>query len=168
MEIITIVREEFNKRMIEEGLTRIIKCVEILDEKDLWYKHNESSNSVGNLILHLSGNVRQYVVSGIAGQKDSRERDSEFNIESKIGKEELIENLKQALYEANGIVAGLKEEELKASKEVQGFGLTVLSILIHVIEHFSYHVGQITYFTKYFKDTDTAYYAGLDLNKKSN
>ena len=167
MNIIDIVREEFHKRMIEEGLSRIEKCVQKLSDDELWRKPNSNSNSMGNLILHLSGNVRQYIISGIGCSKDIRERDQEFDSNSRMAREELMQTLRQTLNEANAVVCQLSQEQLLDEKEAQGMSHTSLSIIVHVIEHFSYHVGQITYYTKFLKDVDMAYYAGMDLNRKS-
>ena len=168
MEIIKIVKEEFHKRMIEEGQARIEKCLAKLSDEELWRKPNKNSNSMGNLVLHLSGNVRQYIISGVGGEKDTRERDLEFDPSNIIPREELLEKLDQTLKEANSKIDDLNESDLSKPREAQGMSHSCLSIIIHVIEHFSYHVGQITYYTKFLKDMDMAYYEGMDLNKKSN
>lgn len=164
MEIIDIVKDEFIRRMNIEGLSRIEKCLNQLTDEELWHKQNSNTNSVGNLVLHLSGNVRQYIISGVGQEKDIRERDKEFLSGSRITKEALINQIKATISESINVVNKLTQQHLTEDRRVQGFDENVLSIIIHVIEHFSYHVGQITYFTKYLKDIDTGYYAGLDLN----
>ncbi len=162
-----IIAEEFQRRIIEEGLDRIKKCCNILDDNELWYRHNPNTNSVGNLILHLTGNVRQYILAGIDRQDDIRTRDEEFDPNNRKPKDEIIEQLNGVIIRSNAVVKNLSQEQLSEERKVQGFDESVLSIIIHVIEHFSYHVGQITFFTKYIKDIDTGYYAGLDLNATS-
>ena len=159
-----ILSKEFHRRLIEEGFARIEKCCGILSEDEIWSSRNANTNSVGNLILHLTGNVRQYIQTGIDGQADVRERDLEFDVNSRVDSKEVLGKLKKVITEAHQIVSNLSEEELTEKRTVQGFSETVLSIIIHVIEHFSYHVGQITFYTKYLKDVDTGYYDGLDLN----
>lgn len=168
MEIVKIVKEEFHKRMIEEGQVRIVKCFAELSDEEIWRKPNKNSNSMGNLVLHLSGNVRQYIISGVGGEKDTRERDQEFDPSNIIGRKELLQKLDQTLKDANSKIEDLNESELIEPREAQGMSHSCLSIIMHVIEHFSYHVGQITYYTKFLKDKDLAYYEGIDLNKKSN
>ena len=167
MDIIEIVKDEFHKRMILEGLDRIERCLEKIEDDEIWRKPNKNSNSIGNLILHLSGNVRQYVISGIGDETDTRERDREFEIESRIERKALLAKIKKTVMEANSVVLGLSQSDLTEKRSAQGYENTILSILIHVIEHFSYHVGQISYYTKLLKDCDMGYYAGEDLNKKS-
>ena len=167
MDIIDIIQKEFHLRLYEEGFTRIEKCLTRLDEKEVWLKPNANSNSVGNLILHLEGNIRQYILSGIKGDKDTRTRDLEFSTVSEdIHK--AMDRLRNTILDCNACVTKLKIEVLTETRSVQGFDLTVLSIIIHVIEHFSYHVGQITFFTKMKKNVDTGYYEGMDLNLKSS
>ena len=165
--LLSIIKKEFERRMIEESFARIKKCSKILNEEEFWRKPNNNSNSVGNLVLHLTGNIRQYVLTGIDGQADIRDRDQEFINENNIKKEEAVSHLKQVLLDANSVIKNLNKEALTESRGVQGFEESVMSIIIHVIEHMSYHVGQITYYTKLIKDIDTGYYAGLDLNAKS-
>jgi len=162
--MINIIKKEFERRLIEEGLTRIKHCVSHLNETELWKQENENTNSVGNLIMHLQGNVRQYVVSGIGMQKDTRTRDSEFDPHNIKASEQIINELEQTLLESVQVINKLELENLTEDRKVQGFDETVLSIIIHVIEHFSYHVGQVTFITKQMKNIDTGYYADLDLN----
>lgn len=162
--MLQIIKEEFERRVISEGLTRIRRCIDLLDEERLWYKHNNNTNSAGNIVLHLCGNVRQYIISGIGGQPDERKRDKEFLLSSRTSKAALVERISDVLIESNRVVSSLSKEDMTTNKLVQGFEETVLSIIIHVIEHLSYHVGQITYYTKYVNDIDTGYYEGQDLN----
>jgi len=162
-----IIKDEFYRRLIEEGLTRIEKCLSLLCAEEIWHQENENSNAVGNIILHLCGNVRQYIQTGVYGQEDVRKRDNEFKTESRIETKDLLSKITTVVTEANAIVSALNPETFKSNRKVQGFEENVTSIIIHVIEHFSYHVGQITFYTKLKKNVDTAYYAGLDLNASS-
>jgi len=162
--MIDTVKKEFKRRIIDEGLSRTVKCVGELSDEQLWYKHNSNTNSIGNIILHLCGNVRQYIQTGIGKQEDIRNRPLEFLLSSRVDRKILIGKILDVVNEANAVIQNLTESELNEDREVQGFDENVLSIIIHVIEHFSYHVGQITFFTKFVNDLDTGYYAGLDLD----
>ena len=157
---------DVKRRLIEESLPRIHKCLDSLSLAEVWHKQNEHTNSVGNLILHLCGNVRQYLLSGIDGQEDIRKRDLEFTEQGPIDKEILKSKLNVLMNEVDQALDRIASIDLIKEVRVQGFDENVTSILIHVTEHFSYHVGQITYYTKYIKNMDTGYYAGLDLNAK--
>jgi len=159
-----LVKKEFGRRLIEEGLHRILLCLDTLTDDEIWHKENQNTNSVGNLVLHLSGNVRQYITAGITNQKDTRVRGDEFKLSSRIEKDQLKKQIVKTVHDANEVVQNIEPITFLEKRKVQGFDENVTSIVIHVIEHFSYHVGQITFYTKYIKDVDTAYYGDLDLN----
>jgi len=161
-----LVVDDVKRRLITESLPRIIKCLDELTLEEVWHRQNANTNSVGNLILHLCGNVRQYILSGIDGQVDVRERDLEFRERGPIEKEVLKKKLQQLMNEVTLALDRISAHDMTREVGVQGFKENVTSILIHVTEHFSYHVGQITYYTKFIRDIDTGYYAGLDLNAK--
>jgi len=158
--------EDVKRRLIVESTPRIHKCLDSLSLAEIWHKQNEHTNSVGNLVLHLCGNVRQYILSGIDGQEDIRERDLEFSESGPIEKQFLKDKLDKLMIDVDQALDRITTADLIREVGVQGFKENVTSILVHVTEHFSYHVGQITYYTKYIKDMDTGYYAGLDLNAK--
>jgi len=165
--MVSLIQNEFKRRVYEESYNRIQNCLDRLDYDEVWKKPNKNSNSIGNLILHLIGNARQYICSGIGHQMDTRERDKEFVLESVCSKEELVERLRQLRVEIEKVIEEIDREDLTKKYMVQGFRETGMSIIIHVIEHFSYHTGQIALYTKLMKDEDLGFYAGLDLNVKS-
>ena len=118
---------------------------------------------MGNLILHLCGNVRQYLISSIGGEKDNRQRELEFTSSGK-SRSELhaeLDNLASQIIEC---IPKITQEELVRIRVVQGFKMSGLSVVVHVIEHFSYHTGQIAYMTKLFENIDLKFYGDLDLD----
>lgn len=143
---------------------RIEKCLDLLSEEEVWQRPNASSNSVGNLILHLCGNIRQYIISGIGKKPDSREREREFSTPGGFTKQQLLLELTQNVTEAANVINGADEADLLTERKVQGFSLTGISIIVHVVEHFSYHTGQIAFWTKLLRDDDLAFYGDEDLN----
>lgn len=163
MEIKEIISKEFEQRLLTEGVQRIKKCLSYLSDDEIWTMPNPNSNSIGNLIIHLEGNVRQYIISSVGGEKDTRNRAEEFENHGIRNTEEALIRLNNTVCKSVAIVKGVEPDEYKRHEEVQGFKMTVLSCIIHVIEHFSYHVGQITYYTKLIKNVDTGYYEGHDL-----
>jgi uncharacterized damage-inducible protein DinB len=158
---------EVGRRLMGEGVPRIKKCLAELTEAEIWLRPNEHSNSVGNLVLHLCGNVRQWVLAGLGGQPDTRIRQQEFDEKGPLPTEELIRRLDEVMAGVEKVLDNLTPDEVLAPVAVQGFEETGVSVLVHVTEHFSYHVGQITYFVKWRKNRDTGYYSGLDLNATS-
>jgi uncharacterized damage-inducible protein DinB len=168
MNLVEALQKEFDRRIFEESYSRIENCLGRLTEKQIWHQLNESSNSIGNLVLHLMGNVRQYICSGIGGYKDERHRDVEFKSSSKCTKDELMDKMEILQSDVTKVIEELDEAKLLKVYKVQGFEELGMSIVIHVIEHFSYHVGQIAVQTKLLRNEDLGFYAGLDLNKRSN
>ncbi|MEZ4772463.1 MAG: DinB family protein [Bacteroidia bacterium] len=161
-----LILNEIRRRLFDEGIPRAKKCLNLLTEEEIWYRPNENSNAMGNLILHLNGNVRQWIISALGGESDIRVRQSEFDARGNITRAELmaiLENLEADLWP---VLDNITEEKLVQTYQVQGYSETGIAILIHVVEHFSYHVGQMTYFVKAFKDLDTGYYKGQNLDAK--
>jgi len=163
-----LIVREFEARVFHESYERIYKCLSMIEEKDLWKSPNKTIPTIGNLILHLCGNARQWVLSGLGDKEDNRNRDQEFVLHPNIKKSELIflmENLKVNLKQT---LEDLNPQSIDNIYSIQGFEVTGFSALIHVIEHFSYHTGQITLLTKWLTNKDTGYYGGLDLNQLNN
>lgn len=155
---------ETRRRLFEESIPRVKKCLSLLSEAETWYRPNAHSNSVGNLLLHLCGNARQWIVSGLGGAADTRRRQQEFDERGPIPQQLLLEQLDRLQQDVEAVLARLQPTDLLATYRVQGFEESGFGILLHVVEHFSYHVGQITYFVKAHKDLDTGYYAGQNLD----
>lgn len=152
---------------IEENTKRIVKCLEEIDEIEIWKSANENSNSIGNIILHLCGNIRQYAISALGETKDIRERDKEFSTKSGLTKTELLNKLTNTIAEASGIIKNIDENRLMKIYSVQGFNLSGIGIIIHVTEHYSYHTGQLAFWIKILKNKDLGLYANVDLNIKN-
>ena len=132
----------------------------------MWQKPNPSSNSMGHLILHLCGNITQYILSGLGGKEDVRERDKEFT-SAGIPVNELLKRLEDTVAEAIKIIQMSTDKELQKVRVVQGYTYSGLAIVFHVVEHYSYHLGQIAYFTKLVLNKDLGFYAGRNLNLRN-
>ena len=159
---------EVKRRIIGESVPRIKQCLAQLTEEEIWHRPNENVVSVGNLVLHLGGNLRQWVLSGLGGQPDHRQRDREFDENGPIPAETLIEQLDTLMQEVEAVLDQLNPTDLTTVRPVQAYEESGVSILMHVTEHFSYHTGQITYYVKTRKNVDLQYYGGHDLNRKGN
>ena len=142
----------------QDFLPKIERCLELIKDEQIWWRANPQSNSIGNLILHLSGNVRQWIVSGLGGAADSRDRDREFAQQEAISRDELITKLKQTLREADAALAQFDAEKLPDRHSIQGCDVSALEAILHVVEHFSMHAGQIILMTKMLAETDLAFY----------
>ena len=128
--------------------TKIQRCLDVLPADALWHRANAESNSIGNLLLHLSGNVRQLIVSGVGGAPDRRQRASEFAAMEGADAASLMADLRETLRETDAVLAALTESTLGESRTIQGRDVKVLDAVYHVVEHFSTHTGQIILLTK--------------------
>lgn len=162
--ILASIKTNFHKYVIDESMTRIKICLEQLSPQQLSARSNSNSNSITHLILHLCGNGRQYIISGIGGYEDIRIRKEEFGNLRSYSKQDLIDLLDQTGHEMWQLIDNLKFDQLMVNHNIQCFTMTTLDAIIHVIEHFTYHTGQIVYQTKHLKDIDLKFYEGLDLN----
>ena len=165
MSVKSLVVKEFERRVFEESYTRIFKCLSLLEEEKIWFSPGRQIPAIGNLVLHLCGNARQWILSGLGDRPDNRDRDQEFVIQHNIRKGELIFLLENLKVNVRQVLQELNENELENKVVIQGFPETGFSALVHVIEHFSYHTGQITTLTKLITNKDTGYYHGLNLNQ---
>ena len=129
-------------------LPRILLCLDELSQSQIWWRPNEASNSIGNLVLHLEGNLRQWIVSGLGGRPDRRQRDLEFSTRRPIPRRALSSRLENTVKEACGIVRNLTAADLERVRAIQKFKVTGLEAVFHVTEHFSHHAGQIILLTK--------------------
>jgi uncharacterized damage-inducible protein DinB len=158
---------ETKRRLIREFPPRIHRSLGQLTEGEIWWRPNAETVSVGNLVLHLIGNVRQNILSGLGGAPDGRRRQTEFDEPGPLPTADLLRRLDELMAEVDVALDGVDPASLLTVRRVQGFEESGLSILVHVVEHFSYHVGQISYFVKARKAVDLGYYAGVDLNVTS-
>src|SRR5438094_2547646 len=132
----------------EDFLPKIERCLELLTDEQIWWRANPQSNSIGNLILHLSGNVRQWIVSGLGGAADSRDRDSEFAQRNVISRDALTATLRKTLADADTTLVNFESDKLLDRNNIQGSEVSALEAILHVVEHFSMHTGQIILMTK--------------------
>ena len=159
-------------RLREDYLVKITAALSELTEEQVWWRPNEAGNSAGNLILHLSGNVRQWIIAGIGGEPNVRDRASEFAERRQIGKDALLELLTATLNEVDAALAKLEDDVVAAQSDAplqrecvpQGFAQTVLDAVFHVVEHFSYHTGQIVFIAKWKAADQVRLYDDQQLN----
>ena len=131
-----------------EYLPKLRQCIAALPEEAVWRRANESSNSIGNLLLHLAGNVREWILGGVGGKSVKRDRAAEFSERHGPNADALIENLASAVAAADSVMAALTVEGLARPCTIQQRNTTVLEAIYHVVEHFAMHTGQIVLLTK--------------------
>jgi uncharacterized damage-inducible protein DinB len=142
----------------KQNLPHIVKCLQQLSEEEIWWRPNAASNSAGNLVLHLCGNVRQWIISGLGGAPDKRQRDLEFSEQGPIPRRELVTRLRRTVRDAFRVLVKLSDDSLARKYSVQGYHVTGMDAVFHVTEHFGYHTGQIVYITKLKRGEDLKFW----------
>jgi len=161
-ELTALFLECSRKRLFGEDWPRMQACVGPLSAEQVLWRPNEASNSIGNLLLHLNGNVRQWLVTSFNRMEDKRNRPAEFAAREGATAAELLQRLGSTLDEAAAVLDRLTGEELLASYEIQGYHVHGLYVVYHVVEHFSMHYGQIVYITKLLSAKDLGFYKELN------
>jgi uncharacterized damage-inducible protein DinB len=146
------------RRLVKEYLPRIERCLEILSQEDIWWRAHETDNSVGNLMLHLSGNVRQWIISGIGEEPDRRKRQEEFDERHPLAKEDLLKRIADTVHEADRVLEDFDTGRLMEVRKFQKWEVTCLEAITHITEHFAQHLGQIVYITKMKKGVDLKFF----------
>lgn len=141
-----------------EYIPKIEKCIARLNDEQIWWRPNDQSNSIANLLLHLNGNVRQYLIAGVGDKTFERNRQQEFDDRTKISANLLFNRLKETVDEAIEILNKLDLENLNDVRKIQGKEKTLLEAIYHSVEHFSMHTGQIIYITKFLMNADLKFY----------
>jgi hypothetical protein len=149
------------EKLLRQYWPRMRQAAESLTDDQIWWRPNEHSNSAGNLILHLNGNVRQWLIDSFNRLDDRRDRPAEFAERTHLPREELLKRLGDTMAHAAHVLSRLTESDLMAPMEIQGYRVTGLEAVYQVVEHFGLHYGQIVYITKMVRDVDLGFYREL-------
>jgi Protein of unknown function (DUF1572). len=161
-ELASLFLEFSRNKLLNQYWPRLKACVEPLSAEQVWWRPNEASNSVGNLILHLNGNMTQWLVASFNKNEDRRNRPEEFAAEGGLQASELLSKLEATIAEAEKVLNRLTVEELLAPYEIQGYHVRGLDAVYQVIEHFGLHYGQIAYIAKSLSGKDLGFYRELN------
>lgn len=153
MEIAEIFLTSSAKRL-RQMTGHIEACLGRLNDEQIWNRGGAHENAIGNLILHLCGNARQWIISGVGGAKDVRDRDAEFAAKGDLTREQLLGRLKQTVDESLAVIEGVKPERLTETITPQGNTVPVLEAIYQVVAHFQQHTGQIIFATKILSGED--------------
>jgi uncharacterized damage-inducible protein DinB len=145
-------------KLTKEYLLKIESCLQQLSDENIWWRAHESNNSIGNLLLHLAGNIRQWVFHHLGEREFRRDRDLEFSQRDHIPAAELLTHLRSAVADVDAVLAVFPAEKLHQLYTIQKYSVTGLEAILHITEHFSYHVGQIVYITKLRNGSDLKFY----------
>ncbi len=144
--------------LAEDYLPKIERCLERLTDEQIWWRPNEQSNSIGNLLLHVSGNARQWIVCGLGGAPDARDRNAEFAQREVIARADLQSLLKRTLADVDATLAQFNPSQLLDRRTIQRSDVSALEAILHVVEHVSMHTGQVILLTKLLTGRDLRFY----------
>jgi uncharacterized damage-inducible protein DinB len=134
--------------LIDDYLSKIERCLDALDEESVWWRANSQSNSIGNLLLHLDGSTRMWILGVAAGHRIVRDRDAEFRERGPLAKSQLLARLRATIAEVDEALGRMDETTLMQRRESSRGEVTALWAVLHAVEHFSMHTGQIILITK--------------------
>ena len=143
---------------LEQSFAQIQRCLALLTSEQVWSRPNDVSNAVGNLVLHLNGNIRQWILSALGGESHERDRPAEFSHREPIPTEVILADLQETVERAREVLSALSEQQLEAELTIQGYAVTGMEAVFHAVEHFSLHTGQIVYATKLLTGEDLSLY----------
>jgi hypothetical protein len=154
---------EFSReKLLNQYWPRLRRSVESLNDEQVWWRPNDASNSVGNLILHLNGNIQQWLVAPFDRVEDTRNRPAEFSERQIVSGRVLLETLESTMRRASDVLSRLTEPDLRTTFHIQGYTVSGLHAVYQVVEHFGLHYGQILYITKSIRGEDLGFYRELD------
>jgi len=134
--------------LTEEYPAKIAQCLDALPDGELWARTDANSNSIGNLLIHLNGNVTEWILGGIGKRDVARNRPAEFAAREGGRAKDLLDRLRTTLAASAEVIGALSAADLESACVIQGRETTVLGAIYHVVEHFAMHTGQIVLLTK--------------------
>jgi Protein of unknown function (DUF1572) len=164
----TLFVEFSRKKLLDHYWPRMRTCVVSLTDEQVWWRPNDACNSVGNLLLHLNGNVTQWMVAAFNRLEDYRDRPIEFNQRDQIAGSVLLNRLDATMQEAAKVLARLTPEELAAPYHIQGYTVTGLDAVYQVVEHFGMHYGQVLYIHKMLRGEDLGFHRELNATGRAS
>jgi uncharacterized damage-inducible protein DinB len=146
------------RALFDEYLGKIETCVAGLTDEQIWWRPNPKSNSIGNLLLHLSGNARQWIICGLGAETDARQRQTEFDARDGLSRDELLETIRTTVSQVGVVLGSFDLSRLLDQYQIQKYDTTALDAIFHVTEHFAMHTGQIILMTKQLTAQDLHFY----------
>jgi uncharacterized damage-inducible protein DinB len=156
-QLVALIAEQWKREVPEGYLPKIVDSLNLLSDDNIWWRPNDASNSLGNLVLHLCGNLSQWILAGLGGVEFVRKRDLEFSEKGPIPREQLLEKLRGTVRQTSRVIKGLSASDLVRSYGIQGYNVTGYEAAIHVTTHFAYHAGQIIYVAKMKRGEDLGF-----------
>lgn len=134
--------------LLDQSMIKIRHCMKQLSAEQVWWRPDASINSIGNLCLHLAGNLKQWGIMGLTDFPDQRQRESEFSADVRIESSELLRDLESVVAQAIELWRSVTEDELMQKTTIQGFEVTWMQALSHTSSHFVGHTHQIIMLTR--------------------
>jgi uncharacterized damage-inducible protein DinB len=150
--------KQYAATKLNDSLAQVRKCLSLLTLEQIWHRPNDVSNAIGNLVLHLNGNIRLWIISSLGGESFERNRAGEFGQREPIATEQIIDALDVTVTHTADVIQNLTPDQLAARISIQGYDVSGQAAVFHAVEHFSLHTGQIVYATKILTGHDLSLY----------
>lgn len=137
-----------SSNLLDQAMIKLENCFEQLSEQQVWWRPQDNLNSIGNLVLHSCGNLRQWAIASLTNQSDDRQRDKEFSADGDYTKGELLALARTTVDSAKSVIAAAGEKQLATLYEIQGFSVTGLNAILHTTSHFVGHTHQVIMLTR--------------------
>lgn len=148
----------YARHKLAEHHAQIVRAASLCTPEQVWHRSNGHCNSIGNLLLHLTGNVTQWIICGLGGTASQRNRPAEFAERGPLPLQPILDKLAQTIRDADAVLAVLPATALSARHSIQGYDVTGVEVVFHVVEHFAFHTGQVVHMTKALRDCDLSLY----------
>jgi uncharacterized damage-inducible protein DinB len=152
---------DYSVQKLQQAAGRVDECLVRLTEEQVWARGSANENAIGNLVLHLCGNVNQWVICGVGGAESSRDRDAEFAAQGGTSLPALRDTLRATVNAAVAVIKSQTAEQLPRPIQIQNYDVTAMTAIYHVVEHFAGHAGQIIFATKMLTGDDLGFYKHL-------
>jgi len=136
-------------QQLDQAFVKIRHCLQQLTDQQIWWRPRQSMNSIGNLLLHQCGNLRQWAITGVGGEPDTRNRQAEFSQTEIIPVDELLAEVERTVAAAKQVIAKQTRSSWSRCLQVQNFDVSVLEALLHTTTHFVGHTHQIILLTRW-------------------
>ena len=162
------VANEFKRqtgKLLDQSTTKIIHCLSQLSESEIWWRPDPQLNSIGNLILHICGNLRQWSINAFSADAVARDREAEFSNTVRKTKQELVDLMSETVKQAKHAIQNIDQNQILETTEIQGFQVNAMEAILHTTSHFQGHTHQIIMLTRLKKKEAYRFHWGPEMGR---
>jgi uncharacterized damage-inducible protein DinB len=135
-------------RMVDDDPSQIGECLDVITDEDIWWRPDEKSNALGNIMLHLIGSNRLYIGYGVGARALERDRAAEFTARGNPRRDVVVDAWNETVHMMRQVFDALQPSQMMERTDRTGKTTTIASILLHASHHTAAHMGQVVWITK--------------------